>query len=67
MKNVIRILATDELKDMMERTWENYTVDTVYFSDEEGKLTEKIACLQPAAVILKRRTPGTDATRVHQE
>ena len=64
MKNVIRILATDELKDMMERTWENYTVDTVYFSDEEGKLTEKIACLQPDAVIMNLFMPGIDAIEI---
>ncbi len=64
MKNVIRILATDELRPILESTGKQYALETEFFSDREGKIIEKISCMQPDVMIMNLFMPGSDAIEI---
>lgn len=64
MEKPIRILATEEIKNMLECMEKQYDIQAEFIPDASGKIVEKIACTQPDAVILKMFMPGTDAIEV---
>ncbi len=64
MKNIIRILATDELKALLMGADDKFGAKTEFFSDGEGRLTERIACIQPDAVIMNLFMPEADAIEI---
>ena len=52
MRNTVRVLSTAELKSALESARKSYHIETDYFSGDDTKIVERIACAQPDVVIL---------------
>ncbi len=61
MKNPLRILACREAEPLMEAVRDPSSVEVDYYDQSEGEIVEKIACMQPDAVILSLFAPQIDA------
>ncbi|MBQ1397603.1 MAG: hypothetical protein IIY89_03830 [Clostridia bacterium] len=64
MKNTIRILAVDGIRELLRCAGNQYELEVEFFSEDEGRLIEKIAFMQPDAVVMNMFMPETDAVEV---
>ncbi|MBQ9902318.1 MAG: hypothetical protein IJM51_08050 [Clostridia bacterium] len=64
MRNTVRVLSTAELKSALESARKSYHIETDYFSGDDTKIVERIACAQPDVVILNLFMPEHDAVEV---
>ena len=51
MNNLIRILAPEELSDILNSAGKKYNLEIELFSEAEDRLIEKISCLQPGSAL----------------
>lgn len=64
MNNLIRILAPEELSDILNSAGKKYNLEIELFSEAEDRLIEKISCLQPDVVIMNLFMRCSDAIDV---
>ena len=64
MKNIMRIMSCPGAKQLLKSMKNNIEMDVDYFTDGENDIVEKIACVQPDAVILDLFAPHSDAVEI---